>query len=232
MIVVDRLTKYAHFVSLKRLFSAMIVVEAFLNNVFKLHGLPNIIVSDRDTIFLSEFWQAFFKLQGVALHLSTSYHPQADGQTKVVNRCLETHLRCMTSDCPSKWSSCLSLAKWWYNTSFHSSIQMTLFEALYGYTLPIHLSYIAGTSKIVEVNSYLVDRDSMLKLLRFHLHRAQHRMLQLANKKRTDRVFQVRDWVYVKLQSYKQQSLARRTSHKLNPLYYGPYQILDWSIGL
>lgn len=149
------------------------------------------IVSDRDTIFLSRFWQAFFKLQGVDLHLSNAYHLQTNGQTEAVNHCLETYLRRMTSYCPSKWNSWLSRAEWRYNTCFHSSIQMTTFEALYGYPPPVHLPNIAGSTKVADVNTYLQDIDAMLRLLRFHLHRAQHRMLQLANKKRTDRKFQL-----------------------------------------
>lgn len=162
-----------------------------MQNIFRLHGLPRIIVSDRDTIFLSKFWQTIFRLQGVELHTSTAYHPQTDEQTEVVNKSLETYLRCMTSDCPSKWSTWLTLAEWWYNTSFHSSIQMTSFEALYGYTPPIHTPYILGTAELTKVNTYLADRDTQLKLLRFHLHRAQHCMVQLANRKRTERIFEV-----------------------------------------
>lgn len=144
----------------------------------------------------------------------------------VVNRCLETYLRCMTSYCHSKWSSWLSLAEWCYNTSFHSAIQMTPFESLYGYCPPMHTPYIIGSAELAKVNTYLVDREAHLKLLRFHLHRARHRMRQLANKKRTDRVFELGEWVYVKLISYKQQSLARRNNQKLSPLYYGPYPII------
>lgn len=86
MVVVDRLTKYAHFMALKHTVTAVVVAEAFLNNMFMLHGLPKVIVHDRDTIFLSTFWKTIFKLQGVALHLSTAYHPQPNGQTEVVNR--------------------------------------------------------------------------------------------------------------------------------------------------
>lgn len=90
MVVIDHLTKYAHFVALWHPFTAAVVVEAFLHNIFKLHGLSRVIISDRDIIFLSKFWQTFFKLQWFALHLSTFYHPQTDGQTEVVNHCLET----------------------------------------------------------------------------------------------------------------------------------------------
>ena len=85
----DRLTKYAHFMSLTHPYTALSVAQAFLDHVFKLHGLPTILFSDRDKVFLSKFWSDFFKLQRVELHLSTTYHPQSDGQTKAVNCCLK-----------------------------------------------------------------------------------------------------------------------------------------------
>lgn len=166
-------------------------------------------------------------LQGVELHLSTAYHPQTDGQTEAVNKALETYLRCMITDCPTPLMKWLSLAEWWYNTSFHSTIQMTPFKALYGYEPLIHVPYIIGTSKVEEVNRLLIDRDAMIKLLRFHIHRTQHRTIQLANKKRTYRSFDIGDWIYVKLQAYMRQSVVRHLNHKLSPLYYGPYRIED-----
>lgn len=102
-VVVDRFTKYAHFIALKHPITVKDVVTAFMENIFKLHGLPLVIVTDRERIFTSQLWQGLFKKMGVKLHLSTSYHPQSDGQTERVNQCLENYLRCMAFLQPKKW---------------------------------------------------------------------------------------------------------------------------------
>lgn len=83
------LSKYAHFMALSYSYTTLDVVQVFMDNVFKLHGLPESTTSDRDPIFLSKFWHEIFKLQGVALHESSIYHPQSDGQNEMVNKCLE-----------------------------------------------------------------------------------------------------------------------------------------------
>lgn len=137
LVVVDTFSKYAHFLPLLHPFSALKVAQVYLDSVYKLHGLPLSIISDRDKIFTSHLWQELFRLSGTTLKMSSSYHPQTDGQTKRVNQCLETFLRSFVHACPSKWLSWLSIAEYWYNSSYHSSMGRTPFEVLYGH-LPRH----------------------------------------------------------------------------------------------
>ena len=91
--VVDRLTKFEHFFAIPSKFSAAQVAELFFRDVFRLHGLPKTIVSDRDSRFMGGFWQELFQLVGTNLTPNTSYHPQIDGQTEIVNRWIEGYLR-------------------------------------------------------------------------------------------------------------------------------------------
>ena len=89
MVVVDRLSKFAHFIPLTHSFTENLVAEKFVDSIVRLHGMPRSIVSDRDPIFISHLWQEFFKLSRSKLNLSSSYHPQTDRQTEIVNRCLD-----------------------------------------------------------------------------------------------------------------------------------------------
>ena len=96
LVVVDRLSKLAHFLPLAHPYTAPQIAQLFLDNIYKLHGLPKSIVSDRDRIFMSLFWKSLFEKLHVQLKMSSAYHPQTDGQTEVVNKCLEGYLRCIT----------------------------------------------------------------------------------------------------------------------------------------
>lgn len=131
LVVVYRLSKYAHFIGLSHPYTAVEVAKLFMDNIVKLHGTPNSITSDGDPVFINNFWSEFFKLQGVALNKSTSYHPQSDGQTVIVNKGLETYLRCMCADRPTSWFQRLPLDEWCYNTNYHFSIQTTPYEVVY-----------------------------------------------------------------------------------------------------
>jgi hypothetical protein len=121
MVVVDRITKYDHFSSLSHPFKASTLATTFMEEVQKLHGVPNIIVSDRDPIFTRNLWIELFSCLGRQLAHGSSYHPQYDGQTKIVNKCLEGYLRFFASNKQTQWVKWFPLVEWWYNTSFHTS---------------------------------------------------------------------------------------------------------------
>lgn len=123
MVVVDRLSKFVHFIPLKPGFNSKIVAEAFIHNIVKLYGFPKSIVSDRDRVFISSFWKQMFKSQGTNLAMSSSYHPQSDGQTENLNKRLEMYLRCFVFVHPKNWLEMLPWAQYWYNSSFHHSIR-------------------------------------------------------------------------------------------------------------
>lgn len=133
LVVVDKYSKYAHFLPLSHPFIAFQVALTYMNNVFKLHGLLTAMVSDRDKVFTSHIWKELFKLFNIDLQMGSAYHPQTHGQTETVNQYLETYLQCFVHAYPSKWSSWLSLAEYWYNTSYHSKLGHGPFMVLYGH---------------------------------------------------------------------------------------------------
>jgi hypothetical protein len=134
LVVVDKFLKYSHFIPLLHPFNAVVVAQAFLNIIYKLHSMLITIISDRDKVFTSKFWQELFRLTNVTLQMSSSYHPQMDGQSERVNQCLETYLRCFVHACPRQWIKWLPLAEFWYNTSYHSALGHSPFEVLYAQT--------------------------------------------------------------------------------------------------
>jgi hypothetical protein len=127
MVIVDRLTKYAHFCAHSHPFKSSTIATAFMETVQKLHGSPKIIVSDRDPIFTGDFWTELFSCLGTQLAHSSSYHHQSDGKNEIVNKCLEGYLHCFVSNKQTQWLKWLPLAEWWYKTSFHYVTKMTPF---------------------------------------------------------------------------------------------------------
>jgi len=225
LVVVDRLTKFAHFLPVKHPYTVATIAQLFLENIVKLYGLPKSIVTDRDTIFVSHFWKQLFKLYKVDLSLSTAYHPQSDGQTKRVNQCLEMYLRCSVQDSPRTWKSWLSLAQLWYNSCFHSSLGCSPFKALYGFDPNLGLAVSTSETAPTEVSEVVEAREAHLQLLKQRLEQAQNRMKMQADRNRTDREFSVGDQVLLKLQPYTQSSVASRPYPKLAYKFFGPYKV-------
>lgn len=227
LVVVDRFTKYAHFLPLKHPYTAMSVAQSLLQHVIKLHGVPKTIVSDRDPVFTSNFWTELFHVFNTKLQMSTAYHPQSDGQTERINQCLEMYLRCATHDRPKKWYNWLHLAEFWYNTSFHVSLKCTPFKALYGHDPNYGICPIPVATTNLEVQDLLLERHLSSELLKQTLERAQNRMKHYADANRSPREFQVGEQVLLKLQPYSQSSVVNRPFPKLAFKFFGPYEVLS-----
>lgn len=198
--MVDRLSKYAHFISPSHPLTASVIAQVFVDQVYKLHGAPTNIISDRDPSFISKFWREFIRQLGVEQNLSSSYHPQSDGQSEVLNRCLESYLRLFTWQYPHSWSRWLYLAEWWYNTTYLTSTNMTPYEVVYGQVPPIHLPYVPHDSCIDAIDRSITAREEMMRALKENLRKAVHKMKQRADKGRSDREYKVGEWVFLKLQ--------------------------------
>jgi hypothetical protein len=140
---------------------------------------------------------------GTQLAHSSSYHPQSDGQTDIVKKCLEGYLHYFVSDKQTQWFKWLPLAKWWYNTSFHTAKKMTPFMALYEYHPPSITSSLKEKSKVQAVEDHIENQQQVLQILKDNLTMAQNRMKQQVDQHRSEISFEVGDWVFLRLQPYK-----------------------------
>lgn len=127
-VVVDRLSKYAHFAAIKSEATARDIAEFLRQHVFKLHGFPGEMVPERDPRWVSQFCKALFKLTGIRAASSTAFHPQTDGQTERVNRILEDYLRPYVTSRHTNWNDHLCEAEFCYNKTFQQSINSTPFR--------------------------------------------------------------------------------------------------------
>nr|GEV57119.1 Ty3/gypsy retrotransposon protein [Tanacetum cinerariifolium] len=175
-VIVDRLSKYAHFIPLSPNYIALTLASIFMHEIYRLHGLPKTIISDRDLLFLSRFWKELFKLMGTKLVHSSAYHPQTDGQTEVVNHCLEMYLRAFVFDEPRTWARLVYLAEFCYNISHHSSINMSPFIALYGRDVTSIHDYLPRSTTTGSIENSLLEHQRIMSSLK-----ALHRGVQTEN---------------------------------------------------
>lgn len=225
-VVVDRLTKYTHFIPINTNINAPQLAKVFMKSIYKLHGIPKRIVSDRDPKFIGHFWQELFRIVGVTFNMRSAYHPQTDDQTKIVNKCLEGYLRTYTRDKQGKWTRWLHLAKYWYNTTHHMSAGMSPFKALYGYDPPSIFDLALHESRCPTSRGTLQEMQDIVKSLKDNLSTTRNRMKQMVDKKRVERSFTEGDMIFVRLQPYKQTLLKGKVQAKLQPKYYGPYRVI------
>lgn len=155
MVVVDHLSKFGHFILLRTEFTSTMVADAFIHNVVKLQGIPKSIITDRDKTFFNNFWKHLFKAMGTILSMSSTYHPQSDGQTESLNKCVELYLQCFVSTSPRAWVNWLPWAQFCYNSSFHTSARMTPFRIVYGREPPTSIPYCSNEQDPPDVADLL-----------------------------------------------------------------------------
>ncbi|GKC35562.1 putative reverse transcriptase domain-containing protein, partial [Tanacetum coccineum] len=131
-VIVDRFTKFAHFLPMREDYKMERLARLYLNEIVARHGVPISIISDRDSRFTSRFWQSMQETLGTRLDISTAYHPQTHGQSERTIQTLKDMLRACVLDFRGSWDLHLLLVKFLYNISYHSSVRCTPFEALYG----------------------------------------------------------------------------------------------------
>ena len=141
LVIVDKLTKRAHFILVRDTYDVTDVARVFVSEVIHLHGIPKKIISDRDSRFTSRFWTSLQSTLGTQLKLSTTYHAKIDGQTERINQVMEDMLRMYVMDNQTHWEKYLNLVEFAYNNSFHNSIGMSPDEDLYGRTCRTSLSW-------------------------------------------------------------------------------------------
>ncbi|RVW98761.1 Transposon Tf2-2 polyprotein [Vitis vinifera] len=198
-VIVDRLTKSAHFLAMKTTDSMNILAKLYIQEIVRLHGIPVSIVSDRDPKFTSQFWQSLQRALGTQLNFSTAFHPQTDGQSERVIQILKDMLRACVLDFGGNWADYLPLAEFAYNNSYQSSIGMASYEALYGRPCRSPLCWIEmGKSRLLgpEIVQETIEK---IQLIKEKLKTAHDRQKSYADKRKRPLEFEEGDWVFVKV---------------------------------
>ncbi|KAI3776024.1 hypothetical protein L1987_45784 [Smallanthus sonchifolius] len=202
-VIIDGLTKSAHFLPIREDFKVEKLARIYIDEIVSRHGVPVNIISDRDARFTSRFWQSLQKALGTRLDLSTAYHPQTDGQTERTIQTLKDMLRACVIDFGGNWDSHISLIEFSYNNSYHTSINMAPFEALYGRKCrsPICWNDI-GETQITGPELIQETSDKIIQL-RDNIRVARSRQKSYADKRRKPLEFQVGDLVLLKVSPWK-----------------------------
>uniref|UniRef100_A0A2N9H3H4 Integrase catalytic domain-containing protein n=1 Tax=Fagus sylvatica TaxID=28930 RepID=A0A2N9H3H4_FAGSY len=202
MVVVDRFSKMAHFVPCNKTADASHIADLYFREIVKLHGVPKTITSDRDSKFISHFWRTLWRKLGTTLQFSSSYHPQTDGQTEVVNRSLGNLLRSFVGKNIRQWDLLLAQAEFAYNRSPSQTTGHSPFEAC------------NEAKEIKKLHEQI--RRSILK--------KNEKYSKQANKHRKPAAFKEGDLVWIHL---RKERFPSKRSSKLMPRADGPFRVLQ-----
>ena len=223
LVIMDRFTKYAHYIPTTKRVTSDTLATIFLDHIFSKYGMPEGIVSDRGTLFTSAFWRSFCAILACKRRLSTAFHPQTDGQTERQNQNLEHYLRAFCAKNQLDWPQHLSLAEFTYNTAKHSAHGDTPANLLRGFQprTPFDTPYAR--------DKLSASAESRVDLLRQQhgiaanaLRKASESYHTWYDTKRRSKSFDIDDWVLISTKNLK----LKRPSRKLAEKFVGPYQII------
>jgi hypothetical protein len=225
IVLIDKLSNPAHFIPIKSTFKAIKIVEIFMKEIFRLHGIPKMVISNRDIKFTSAFWKELFVGINTNLNFSTRYHPQTDGQTERTNQIIEDMLRMYVIKKPSKWEDYLHLVEFAYNNGYQTPTKLRPFEIPYGRKCTTPISWDNPTDRLMVGPEMLQEMENMVRKVQQNLKEAHDRHKSYADQKRIHLEFQVGDHVYLKVKARKS-SLKLGNCAKLAPKFFGPFEIL------
>ncbi|MCO5562216.1 hypothetical protein L7F22_015842 [Adiantum nelumboides] len=231
--IVDRFSKQAHFIPIKKTIKAHQMATLFISQIFKYHGLPTSIVSDRDPRMTSNFWKGLFENLGTRLNFASAYHPQTDGQSEIANLTILDLLKSYVTevDQRSQWEKYLRLVEYAYNNTAHTSTGKAPSEVIEGRPKSPLLLKVHG--KIFAADEYSRDLKESFQKIKEAISISQQNQKAAANKHRRALAFKENDWVLLKFpkDQLRHTSGKNPTRHqkyyaKLAKRYYGPFQIL------
>jgi transposase InsO family protein len=224
LVVVDKFSKLVHYIPTHKEVTAPEVAQLFLDNIVKHHGLPRSIVSDRDSKFTSKFWNSLCGTLGIQTKMSTSRHPQTDGQTERANRVLEDTLRHYVSKHQSDWDKHLTAAQIAVNSSVQASTAFTPYYLNYGYEPNFNFNLGVASIQNDAAAQLLQQLQRNLETARKNMINARDKQTHYANKYRRDFSFKEGEEVLLSTQHL---SLPQGISKKLSARYTGPFKILQ-----
>ncbi|KAA0043088.1 ty3-gypsy retrotransposon protein [Cucumis melo var. makuwa] len=225
-VVVDRLTKSAHFVPWKSTYTASKWGQLYITEIVRLYGVPVSIVPVRDACFTSKFWKGLQLALGTRLDFSIAFHSKTDGQTERLNQVLEDMLRARVLEFSGSWDSHLHLMEFAYNNSYEATIDMAPFEALYGKCCRSPVCW-GGVGEQRMLGPKLVQTtNAAIQEIRARMLAAQSRQKSYADVRRKDLEFDVGDMVFLKVATVKG-VLRFEKKGKLSPRFVGPFEILE-----
>ncbi|GKA94392.1 putative reverse transcriptase domain-containing protein [Tanacetum coccineum] len=224
-VIVDRLTKSAHFLPMRETDPMDKLARLYSKEVVTRHGIPVSIIYDRDPRFTLNFWRSFQKAMGTRLDMSTTYHPETDGQSERTIQTLEDMLRACVIDFGNGWEGHLPLIEFSYNNSYHASIKAAPFEALYGRKCRSPVCWAEVGDARLTGPELVHETTEKIVQIKHRMQAARDRQKSYADVRRKPLEFQVGDRVMLKVSPWK--GVVRFGKRgKLNPRYIGPFKVL------